>query len=77
MLQRWLVECTAFDLTNILIDATVPNDTENILNVIVTQIDKKADVATQLEEVILERSFYFQRLEMLYQLCRGLLSEST
>ena len=77
MLKGWFGQDTTVDVTDILIDSAVPNNAENILNVVIAQIGKKADIAAKLEDMILESFFDIQRFEMFFQLCPGFLSEST
>src|SRR4030042_2656323 len=48
MLQGWLREYTSFDTADIFVDGAVPNHAENILQAIVPQISKEADVTTHL-----------------------------
>ena len=77
MLKSWLRQDAPGDIADIFIDATIPDNAENILNVVVPQIDKKANIAAQLEDVILESIFHIQRFKMLFQLSSGFLGEST
>ena len=76
-LQGGIGQKAAFDIADILIDAAVPGDPENIPDVIMTQVSEKTDVAAQLEQVILKGIFKIQGLEMLFQLEAGFFRETT